>query len=236
MKKNNTLLLLFLLVSSCVFSQQEKLLSGTVVVKDGNPKGIHVLNIVNEKEATTDATGNFSILGKTDDVLVISSPSVEMRRKEIEKTDYESGKVTIETLASVTELDEVEIVKFDAVSLGILSKPAKEYTPAERRVYSANSTAVDALLNLISGRTKQLKANVKVEQKEFLLEKLDGLFEEAYYEQNLGISKERIKGFHYYLVENPKFANALNAKDKTLATFLMVELAREYNGLANDKK
>ncbi|AWI24674.1 hypothetical protein [Flavobacterium pallidum] len=236
MKKNNTFLLLCFLISGFLFAQDGKLISGTVVVKDGNPKEIHILNLVNEKEAVTDGNGAFSILAKTDDILLISGTNVDLQRKAVEKDDYDSGKITIETTAKATQLEQVEIIRFDAVSLGILSKKPKQYTPAERKVYTANSTAIDALINLISGRTRQLKANVRIEQKEMLLEKLDGLFPDSFYEENLGIAKDRIKGFHYYIVENKKFVETLKLKDQLMATFLMVELARDYNGLSNEKK
>lgn len=236
MRKNNTFLLLCFLISGFLFAQDEKLISGTIIVKDGNANEIHVLNLVNEKEVITDAGGNFSIQAKTDDILLISGANVDLQRKVVEKSDYDSGKITIETTAKATELDEVQIIKFNAVSLGILSKQPKQYTPAERKVYTANSTAIDALINLITGRTKQLKANVKIEQKEFMLEKLDGLFPDSFYEENLGITKDRIKGFHYYIVEDKKFVETLKLKDQLMATFLMVELARAYNGLSNEKK
>jgi hypothetical protein len=236
MKNNNTFLLCCFLISGFLFAQEEKLISGTIVVKDGSAKEIHILNLVNEKESVSDANGVFSILAKTEDVLLISGTNVELQRKVIEKADYDSGMITIETTAKATALEEVEIIRFDAVSLGILSKQPKQYTPAERKVYTANSTAIDALINLITGRTKQLKANVKVEQKEFMLEKLDGLFPDSFYEENLGITKDRIRGFHYYIVENKKFVETLKLKDTLMATFLMVGLAREYNGFSDEKK
>ncbi len=236
MKKNSTLLLICFLISGFVFAQEEKLILGTIIVKDGNANEIHILNLVNEKEVITDAGGNFSIPVKTDDILLVSGTNIDLQRKVIEKADYDAGKITIETAAKATELEEVQIIRFNAVSLGILSKQPKQYTPAERKVYTANSTAIDALINLITGRTKQLKANAKIEQKEFLLEKLDGLFPDSFYEENLGITKDRIKGFHYYIVEDKKFVETLKLKDQLMATFLMVELARTYNGLSNDKK
>lgn len=70
------------------------------------------------------------------------------------------------------QLDEVVITKYrniNALDLGVLSKPAKEYTPAERRLKAAssydltvgtyNSVSLDAIINSISGRTAMLKKN-----------------------------------------------------------------------------
>ena len=51
------------------------------------------------------------------------------------------------------------------------------------------------------------------------------------------LAEEHVKGFQFYLVENPSFVTALKAKNKTMATFLMGELAVKYKELiAQEKK
>ena len=76
--------------------------------------------------------------------------------------------------SKITQLDEVKVQKsnIDAVSLGILTKPGKVYTPAERRLKTATglyasanagtmmggSVGLDPLINWISGRTALLKS------------------------------------------------------------------------------
>lgn len=248
----NNVLLVFLIFSQFVFSQEGKLIKGKVIVKDAMVGGVRVVNLVSEKEVLTDSKGEFSIWVKPEDLLVFSATHLDHMRKFIEEEDYNATLITIEMTSKITQLDEVEVRNFsniNAVSLGILSKPAKVYTPAERRLQTATglyptanmgtmmggSIGLDPLLNLISGRTAMLKKEAEVEKKEFLLHKLNSLYEEDYYTEKLKIKKESIKGFQYYAIYDERFITALNSKNKLLTTFLIGGLALEFNKISNEK-
>lgn len=236
MERSSILFFLFLL-PQLAFPQQEKSISGKIIVKDAKVSDIHIINLSNDKETLTDNKGEFSILVKPDDLLVFSAEHLDYMRKIVEQEDYDSGILKVDMTSKINRLDEVVVKNYssvNAVALGILSKPAKSYTPAERRLYGATSSPIDALINLLTGRTKMLEDGVEIEKKEFLLEQLDGLYTDEFYLQELGIEKEKIKGFHYYLVEDSRFGEALDAKNKTLATFLIIEIAQKYN-LLNEK-
>ena len=97
------------------------------------------------------------------------------------------------------------------------------------------SIGLDPLFNWMSGRTSMLKKEVEVEQKEFLLHKLNTLFEDDHYTEKLKINKESIKAFQYYIIYDERFINALNSKNKLLATFLMAGLAQEFKKISNEK-
>jgi len=128
------------------------------------------------------------------------------------------------------------------VSLGILQRPAKVYTPAERRLKTASdydvtdflgptigfSMGLDPILNAISGRTAMLKKELKVEKKEYLLKKIEYMFREEYFLENLKIPKEYLRGFWYYAVEDQNLEEALNAKKKIMARFIFSDLATKY--------
>lgn len=227
-----------LLIVQLLFSQ-EKMIHGRVTADGNNVEGINVVNLVNEKSTQTDAKGEFYILAKEDDLIVLSALSLEYKRKIIEAGDLKSEVVNINMVPKATQLDEVEITKYNninAVSLGILSKPAKVYTPAERKVRTATTGLLDPLLNFMSGRTKRLKQEVSIEKKEMLLEKIDDLYEDAFFTDTLKVHPDYIKAFKYYCIEDLKFATAVRAKNKTLATFLINELAIEYNKLQKEEK
>ena len=236
MKKSSFLFFFVFSVQFC-FSLQEKIINGKIVVKDAKVSEIHVINLSNDKETLTNTKGEFSILVKPDDLLVFSAEYLDYMRKIVEQEHYDSGTITVKMTSKITNLDEVVVKNYsgvNAVALGILTKPAKSYTLAERRLYGATSSPVDALINMLTGRTKMMKDGVEIEKREFLLEQLDGFYTDDFYLQELGIEKEKIKGFHYYLVEDNRFAEALDAKNKTLATFLIIEIAQKYN-LLNEK-
>jgi hypothetical protein len=210
----------------------EKLLHGKIVVESGHIDGVTIVNLVNEKTTVSDGNGEFFILAKAEDLLVFSSVNLEYYRRIIEAEDLKPEVLTIKMTAKITELEEVIVNKhpeINAISLGISPKGIKHYTPAERRLYTASSTPIDALLNIMSGRTEMLKKGIEVEKKEYLLAKIDVLFEDDYYINTLKIPTDYVKGFQYYCVEDEKFASSLRSKNKTMAMFLIVPLAEKYN-------
>ena len=224
-------LFLFCQVTFCQ-NNGEKLLHGKIVVESGNAGGVSIINLVNEKSTISDGNGDFFILAKAEDLLVFSSLNLEYYRRIIEEDDLKPEVLTIKMTANITELEEVIVNKhpeINAVSLGISPKGIKHYTPAERRLYTASSTPIDALLNIMSGRTEMLKKGIEVEKKERLLAKFDVLFENDYYTNTLKIPSDYIKGFQYYCIEDKKFAVSLGSKNKTMTMFLIVSLAEKYN-------
>jgi len=241
-------LLFFLLFSAVAFSQ-EKMIQGKIT-SDGNPvEGIDIVNLVNEKSAKSNANGEFQILAKAEDLLVFSSQRFEYKRRIIEQNDLKSTSIAIQMTPKPGQLDEVVITKYrniNATDLGILSKPAKEFTPAERRLKAAssydlsvgtyNSVSLDAIINSISGRTAMLKKELQVEKREIAREKLLLLYEEEYFTDKLKIPTDFVNGFQYFAVENDKLRSALNAKNKVLSDFLLAEIAPQYLELLNDAK
>jgi hypothetical protein len=186
---------MFFLFSIATFSQKEKLIQGKIIVKDSKRDGIRVVNLINEKETLTDEEGSFTILAKPEDLLVFSAEFLDYMRKIVDEQDYRIGIFEIEMTSKILQLDEVEIrdySRINAVSLGILSQPAKAYTPAQRRLQTATglyptmgigtsagvSVGLDPLLNWISGRTNMLKRALKAEEKEILMQQLDYYYKE----------------------------------------------------------
>jgi len=234
------LLVLFVFFCQMTFCQtgDEKLIHGKIMVESGNVEGVTIINLVNEKNTASDSNGDFFILAKADDLLVFSAVNLEYFRRIIEEKDLKSEVLIIKMTSKTIELKEVIVNKhpeINAVSLGISPKGVKHYTPAERKLYTANSTPVDALLNLMSGRTAMLKKELEAEKKERLLVKIGALFDDDYYIKTLKIPANYIKGFQYFCVENPNFVIALKSKNKTMTKFLIVPLAEKYNEIISDE-
>ena len=228
----------FLFISSFVFAQKSVMIKGLIHVSDSKPSGVHVINLNTEKEVVSDVNGTFSIEVHADDLLVFSASHLDYMRKIVDENDIQNGTIKVEMTSKGTMLDEVEIVnnsRINAVSLGILSKPAKKYTVAERRLYGATSSPLDGLLNAISGRTAMLEDGIAIEKKEFALKALDNLYTETFYTQTLKISKEEIAGFHYFAVEDFKLQEALKGKNSFLVTFIMIKLSTDYKSIRDAK-
>ena len=231
-------LLFFLFLNMFAFAQKTVNIRGTIRVKDAKPSGVHIINLNTETEVVSDENGVFNIAVHTDDLLVFSSSHLDYMRKIVEEQDVKSGILLIEMTSKSTQLEEVEIVNYNrinAVDLGILSKPAKKYTVAERRLYSATSTPFDGLLNAISGQTALLESGIAIEKKEFALLKLQGRYPEVFYTETLKIPSEEIGGFQYYCVEDFKFTEALKEKNPFLVTFLIIKLASDYKNIRDAK-
>lgn len=249
MNSKITFFLFFGFFTTFGFSQSEKIISGRIIVKDASPSGVHIINLVNEKEVISNEKGEFKILAKIDDLLVFSSLTLDYQRKIIEIEDYNAGIITMEMTSRINQLEEVEVKNYsylNAVNLGILSKKAKVYTPAERKLRAASSlnfnpltkmaVGLDPILNAISGRTKQLKKELQIERKEFAILKIADLFPQEYFVKQLKIPKDYIKGFQYYCVEKKDFIILIKSQNKSLIAFKLSELSVEYKKLLNNEK
>jgi len=229
--KKGVLLLLFL-SSFSLWSQdhKEKLLLGIISADGALLSGIEIINLGNEKVTVTNSKGEFSILAKADDILVFSSKSLEMRRLLIDQDDLKAGTITVNMYPKITELNEVIVKKSPIEGVSIIPGQ-KQYTPAERKVYTATHGILDSPLNWMSGRTAMLKKEVVVERKERLLDKVGILYEDKYYIETLKVPEIYIDDFQRYIIEDKEFTSALKVKNRTMMLFLISKLAVNYNAI-----
>lgn len=236
MKKSS--ILFFLFINTFVFAQKIVKIKGIIQVPDAKPSGVHIINLNTEKEAISDENGFFAIEVKLNDLLLFSADHLDYMRKIVDEEAVLQGTITVEMTSKRTMLDEVEIVnynKINAVSLGILSKPAKKYTVAERRMYAATSSPFDGLLSLITGQKAVLKDAIEIEKKQSAIVTLYNLYPETFYTETLKIPKEEIGAFQYYIVEDYKLKEALKGKNSFLITFIMINLATDYKSIRDAK-
>lgn len=235
MNSNNTLgSLLFFLLSPIAFGQtvSEKLIRGKILADSITIAGVNVVNLANEKATVTDKNGMFFILVKLGDVLVFSAVDFEFKRKVIDNEDLKADNVSINMSPKGIELEAVIVNKhpeINAVSLGIIPKGQKHYTPAERGRYSQPQGFLDGVKILLTGKNPAREQTIKAEKKLKLLQKIEVLFEAKYYSETLKIPTDYIRGFQYYCIENAPLADALKAKNKTMIMFLIITLAKDYN-------
>lgn len=247
MIKKYLLLSMFLAFFSSVFAQRSEV-KGKIRAYTDDLEGVHIINLNSNSATTSKSGGYFEILGQENDTLQFSAVHLQGKKVVLKYTELKSELFFVTMELASYNLKEVVINQNDinAVSMGILSKPAKKYTPAERRLYTATGggntyglntqVSFDGILNAISGRTTMLKKEVAVERKEYTLRKINEWFEETFYTEQLKIPPDYVKGFQYYLVENTHFENAVKSKNKTLATFIMGEIAASYLEVINEKK
>lgn len=246
--QNNFVTLLLCFFSVFAFSQKPKLIQGRITVKDAKLSGVRVVNLMNERETFTDDQGRFEIIAKPDDLLVFSAEFLDYMRKIVEEEHYSKGSIDVEMTSKILALDEVEIKNYDqinAVSLGILSRPAKQYTPAERRLRTATglypslyagtmaggSIGLDPLMNWISGRTAMLKRALKAEEKQMLLQKLEYYYTDEFFTNKLQIDSLYLSSFKNYAVYDAILIDAIESKNKARMDFNLYRLASDFKKL-----
>ena len=247
MKKNITFLFFLFSLTQAVSAQTgiEKSIKGQITADTIPLSGINIINTSNKINSVSDQYGNFSITAKEGDILNFSAVDYEPLRKIIKRQEFNLGNIVVNMTAISIELKDVIVNGHPEISpenLGIISRDQVKLTTAERRLQTAGDfkpihllgllgglLAVDPILNAINGRTKRLKKEVTLEKKEFLMVKLESLFEDKYYIETLRIPEELIKGFQYYCIEDADFTNSLQSKNKTMSMFLIVGLASDFN-------
>jgi hypothetical protein len=241
MKLFKGIMLLLFFAPTFAQSQELTLLKGKITSQIKELNEVYITNLRSESNTTADKNGDYSMFVKVGDTLQFSGLQIVTKIAVINENEIAKKLFVTNVEAKVISLEEVEVKKYpkiNAVELGILQKPAKVYTPAERKLKAATdldgkiglggAMSLDPLLNAISGRTAMLKKELSVEKKELLLKKIEYLFKEEYFLENLKIPKEYLRGFWYYAVEDPKLEAALNSKNKMMARFIFSDLAAKY--------
>jgi hypothetical protein len=238
---------LFILVASSILAQESgrTRLTGKIAANTIDLDGVYVINLKTEKSTITDKDGYFSIDAISGDTLLFSAVNLKRIQICMEQEDFQKELFMVKMDPIITYLKEVVVRRYDninAFSLGIVSKGKKSYTPAERKLYTANSLnatasndgmaggsiSVDPLLNWMSGRTKMLKKELEVENKELYMQQLENMFNKNIFVNVLKIPLEYVKGFEYYVVDNERFTTVLKSKNKTNIEFAMITLAEKY--------
>lgn len=235
------LLLFLLFFPLVVLAQFDTIIKGKVVSTSSSLDGIHILNLNKGIGVATDDRGYFAIRVTIGDTLQFSAIHLIATKHIVVKDDFGENLLFVEMKSKLNELEEVTIVQYkniNAVSLGIIPKNQRTYTPAERKLKTASDVdgqygtntqiGLDPLLNWISGRTRMLKKEVEVEKKEFLIDQTADYYQKEYFTNVLKIPEDYVDGFLFYIVENERFVRAMKDKNKTMATFILSELAVEY--------
>jgi len=238
----NKLITILLLITATAFCQERKPLQGKVISDGNGVRDVFVINKATGIETKTDVSGGFNILSKVGDMLVVYSPRVTIREFAVSEKSFAEVPYVIEVEASSVELEEVVVDgTITAEKLGIVPKNQKQYTPAERKLYTAGdfkpimllgllggAMPLDPLINAINGRTKQMKKLVAQEKREKLLEKLHNICTTNEITNDLKIPEEHIDGFLYFVIEDKEVTAFMDAKNESLAKFRITELAQKY--------
>lgn len=244
-----TLPILLLFYTATGFAQIRKQIQGKVVARNANVSHIAILNLNTQQEVATNFDGDFAIAGEPNDVLAFASPNFYYLEKTIKPTDFLKTPLIFELISKPVILDEVEIIdtkKYNAVDLGILQKPAKAYTPAERRLYTAGdfkpihllgllggSLQLDPIFNAINGKTKRLKKEIILEKNARRLEEFQAFFPDEELTKELKMEQDTIADFIYFVLNKKEFKNLLENRDKPKMIFYLIDQHRLFINKSN---
>ena len=234
----------FLIISFlfCLNGFSQTTLKGKIIAEVSNLENVNIINISNKNATISDALGYFDILAKPQDTIVFSAINIVGIEVVLKQKDFGNKLFFVRLKTKINNLEEVTINnKINAVSLGIIPKGIKRYTPAERRLKNAGdfkpiqllsilggTLPVEPIINAITGRTDRLKKELVVENKEKLLLKLNDLLNDEFYTNELNIPLEKIKGFQIMAIDNPKIIEAILNNNKTMTSFLLLEFSKSY--------
>lgn len=221
-------LAILLLVCTTAFCQERKPLLGRVLSGGAGIQDVFVINKATGTEVKTDNTGGFSIATRPGDRLAVYSARVDVREFVISEASFKEVPYVLEVNAKSTELEEVVIQgQVTSESLGIVPKGQKQFTVAERRVFTATE-GTDALFNKISGRTKMLEKAAETEKKETVIDVLNGLYTDPEITEQFGIPSQNVRAFMFYAAEDAKLATAVKENNTSLIKLLMIDVAKKY--------
>jgi hypothetical protein len=240
------ILLILTFIQSFGFCQSTELtfLKGRIICPIKELGEVNIFNLRSESVTTSNESGSYSMFVKVGDTLQFQSLQIETKKIVIGKEDLTKPLLATTLVPKTIDLAEVEIKdhsNINAVSLRILDKPAKKYTPAERRLRTAEEfhwyspllipvggMSVDGILNSISGRTAMLQKEVAIERKERMMEKIENQYKQDYFTKKLRIPEEYVKGFLYYIADDTQLSVYIDKKNKGMAKFRLSELSTKY--------
>lgn len=236
-----TFLLFFVVFGA--YSQNRKVVSGKVVSRSKNLEDIYVSNLSTGDAVMTTKGGYFHIKAQALDTLMFAGAYYIGYRHVLDEVDAKRDMflIPLEPNEMTTQLDEIIIRKYSPVSMGLIPKGTKMYTPMERQLYTATSGGgiipVSAIVNWISGRTAMLKKALQYEKQEMRKDAYLRVVSENRLFSDYSIPSDYAIGFAYYVTGDAQMLPLLDSsmKNKNQIESRTKELALEFIELLQEK-
>src|SRR5699024_4976329 len=227
-----------LLNSKALWSQEDFLLKGKIITDSTSSFHVNIINITQHQGQISKKEGNFEIPVKPDDEVLFSAIGYKNKYVIISDSIIDNSPIEIILEEEINVLSEVklssynlsgdlakdasQIEAFNQTKVGITRYQGRKMTQTQKRLYTASSSSLDYLLNVLSGRIKQLKKLEKNEKLEKTKMKIHQLLDETFFEKHLNLPEENIEQFLYFCLENLEDLNALQT-DKPFALIEYLE-------------
>lgn len=226
-------ILLYILFLIPFFALSQSTINGKVT-NETDYDGIQVFNKTQSKYTITNDLGEFKIIAKVNDTIVFSA--IQYKLEELIVTEqlitdlsitifltihindlgavYIGPKLSGNLLTDIKNIPTKELVT--AKTLGLPNAGVKPLTLAERELYTATNgggvLSVDAIINILSGRTKKLKLLLKLERKAQLEDRVHYEFKRMII-ADFQIPKNQVQQFIFYAAEDKLFSQIAKTKN-----------------------
>lgn len=224
-------------------------------MNSGEIESIHVFNKTYNKYTITDEKGIFNIPVRINDTLVFSAIQFKLKEVVISKVIINGMQLSVILEEQVNELDAVyikpnlsgdlladtrNIKTKDVVTAKTLNLPnADVITPkqAERKLYTATHSdgGIDAIINAISGRTKRLKKNIRLENKTNKENLVYANFKEIM-KEDFKIPEDKLYHFIYYVSDDKLFNQIVKSKSNIIIYDFIKAKSKTYLAQQNRNK
>lgn len=255
MEKSSLAFLLFLsFITQISFSQKNQLLGKVKSPLD--VENIHVINKTAQIFTTTNVYGEFRITASLNDTIVFSSIQHKLLSIIVDQKIVTDRTLVVALEEQLNALDEVVVGKvlsgdiladisdvdgepMTAKKAGIPSYQGPLKTQSERKLIEATTgggiVPLNPIINAITGRTKELKNQVKLEEKETLMYGIKARLSENLFDMN-SLDQEYIMEYFYFVSEQDDFiSRCKNKSDIYILEYLNENLTAFKNQLKSTK-
>jgi hypothetical protein len=245
MVKNSVLLVLFF-ITTIGFSQTIDLIGK--VQSNSDIENIHVINRTAQKFTTTNSQGEFKISVSLADTIVFTSIQHKILVEIVDSKIINDKTLVVFLEEQVNTLDQVVVGKvltgdilsdvgnvegepITTKSVGIPSYQGKPKTQSENRLNEATTgggfVPLFPIINAISGRTKELKKRVLLEEKETLMYGIKARLSDDLFSVE-PLQDDHIMEFFYYVSESEDFLPRCKNKSDILILEFLLEKIKIY--------
>ncbi len=208
-------------------------------------ENIHVINKTAQKFTITNADGAFQISATLNDTLIFTSIQHKLMSVLVDDAIIQNKTLVVTLEEQVNELDQVVVGKIltgnmlsDVVNVegepltskkaGILSYQGPLKTQSERKLNEATTgggiVPLNPIINAITGRTKKLKNQIKLEEKDDLMYSIkDELSVDLFTENPL--EDQYVMEYFYFVSEQPDFLERCKNKSSIeILNYLILKL------------
>lgn len=246
MTKTSYFFLLFLVVLQYGFSQTINLLGQ--VQSTANVENIHVINKTAQRFTVTNQKGVFRLQVSLNDTLVFTSIQHKQKSVTITPTIIKNKTLVLTLEEQINKLDQVVVGKvltgnmlsdvshvtgepMTSKKAGIPSYQGPLKTQSQRLLHEATTgggiVPLNPIINALSGRTKKLKKQILLEEKETLMYSIINRLSDDLFSEN-PLPKKLVMEYFYFVSEQPDFLERCKNKTDLLVLKYLKEQMQVY--------